>query len=443
MKRKRILALLGTALVLAIAITLAAVLIPSWTGAQASADTPLQTSGTAVPAPVTSPSVIVEGRLLPVRHSSLSMSAGGIVAEILAHEGDTLAAGDVILRLRNEQQQAAVAQAEAALASAQASLGLVQAGARAQEIAAAQAGLDGAQARLARMQEGTRPQEIAATRASLEAAKATLQRLYDGPDKNVRIAAEAELSNAEAAMAAAQAAYDPIAGRPDAGMLPQSLQLQQATNNLQAAKARYDVLFAAPEAYQVAQARAQVKQAEANLDRMLKPATANEIAEAQAAVRQAQAQSDLLTAGAPKEQIAVAQAAVDQARAALQLAQAILSDTELRAPFAGALAALYVAAGEQAIPGAPVAELGDLSQWQVETSDLAELDITRVQEGQPVTLTFDAIPGLVLQGMVVRIQSLGVDKVGDVTYTVVIHPEQADPRLRWNMTAVVTIAYGE
>jgi len=439
MKKKRILALLGTAIILATAITLAAVLIPSWIGVQASADTPPPTSGTAVPAPAASPSVIVEGRLLPVRHAGLSMPAGGIVAEILAREGDTLEAGEVILRLRNEQQQAAVAQAQAALASAQANLGLLQAGARAQEIAAAQAGLDGAQARLARLKEAARPQEIAAGHAALEAAKATLQRLYDGPDKNVRIAAEAELSNAEAALATAQAAYDPISGRPDAGALPQSLQLQQATNNFQAAKARYDALFAAPEAYQVAQARAPVKEAEANLDRMLRPATANEIAEAQAAVRQAQAQFDLLTADAPNEQIAAAQAAVDEARAALQLAQANLSDTELRAPFAGTLAALHVAAGEQAIPGAPVAELGDLSQWQVETSDLAELDITRVQEGQPVTLTFDAIPGLVLQGTVGRIQPLGVDRVGDVTYTVVIHPARLDPRLRWNMTAVVTI----
>jgi HlyD family secretion protein len=383
--------------------------------------------------------VIVEGRLLPLQHASLSMAAGGIVDEVLAQEGDTLEAGQVILRLRSEQQQAAVAQAEAALVSAQANLGLLQAGARTQEIAAAQAGLDGAQARQARLQEGARPHDVTAGRAVLEATKAALQRLYDGPDKNVRIAAEADLSNAEAALAAAQAAYDPIAGRPDAGMLPQSLQLQQATNSFAAVRARYDALFAAPEAYQVAQARAQVKQAEANLDRLLKPATANEIAEAQAGVRQSQAQFELLAAGAPKEQIAAARAAVDQAKGALQLAQANLSDAKLRAPFAGTLAALQVGAGEQVMPGVPIAVLGDLSQWQVETSDLAELDITRVQEGLPVTLTFDAVDGLELQGTVVRIQPLGVDKVGDVTYTVVIHPEQQDPRLRWNMTAVVTI----
>ena len=439
MKKRRIIALLGTALILATGIALTIALVPTWTGAQASADTPPEVPGAVIGTSASNPPVIVEGRLLPVQSASLSMPVSGIVAEVLVHEGDIVDAGEVLLRLRNVQQQAAVAQAEAALAGAQASLDLLQAGPRTQEIDFAQAALDGAQAGLARLQEGTRPQEIAAARATLEAASAALQRLYDGPDKNTRIAAESELSNAEAALAAAQAVYDRVAGRPDAGMLPESLQLQQATNNYEAAKARYDSLFAAPEAYQVAEGRAQVKQAEANLARMLKPASQNEIAGTEAAVRQSQAQLGLLEAGARSEQVAAAQASVDQAQAALDLSKAALADTELRAPFAGILAALHVAVGEQAAFGAPIAELGDLSQWLVETSDLAELDITRIREAQVVTLTFDAVPGLSLPGTVERIQQLGVDKVGEVTYKVLIHPEKQDARLLWNMTVVVTI----
>lgn len=439
MKKRRIFMLLGIAALLATGIALAAVLVPSWSGAQASADTPPGAQGAAPGAPAAHRSVIVEGRFLPVQHASLSMATGGIVAEILVQEGGTVEAGEVILRVRNEQQQATVAQAEAALAGAHAGLGLLLAGARTEETGSAQAALEGAQAGLARLQEGARPEEVAAARASLEAAEAALQRLYAGPDRNTRIAAEAELSNAEAAMAAAQAAYDQVAGRADVGMLPQSLQLQQATNNYEAAKARYDSLFSAPEAYLVAEARAQVKQAEASLGRMLKPATESQIAEANAAVRQAQAQVDMLAAGARAEQVAAARAAVDQARAALDSASAALADTELRAPFAGTVAALHVTAGEQASPGVPVAVLGDLTRWMVETSDLAELDITRVQEGQAVTLTFDAIPDLSMAGTVVRIQPLGVEKVGDMTYKAVIRPEEQDPRLRWNMTVVVTI----
>jgi hypothetical protein len=40
---------------------------------------------------------------------------------------------------------------------------------------------------------------------------------------------------------------------------------------------------------------------------------------------------------------------------------------------------------------------------------------------------------------VVRIKPLGVEKLGDVTYTVVIQPDEQDARLRWKMTAVATI----
>ena len=38
-----------------------------------------------------------------------------------------------------------------------------------------------------------------------------------------------------------------------------------------------------------------------------------------------------------------------------------------------------------------------------------------------------------------RLQPKGEKKLGDMTYTVVIRVEDPDPRLLWNMTAVVTL----
>jgi HlyD family secretion protein len=391
------------------------------------AESPLQTG------------IVAEGVVVPARYATLSMAASGIVDQILAGEGTTVEAGQVILRLQNAHQQAAVAEAQAALTNAQAQYQALAAGARTQEVAAAQASLDAAQARLARLKEGPRPEDLAAGEAALAAARASLQRLYDGPDEQTRIAAKADLANAEAAVRQAQAAYDQVSGRAEIAMLPQSLQLQQATNAYEAAKARYDALFDDPDADLVANAQAQVKQAQANVDRLRKPATDNEIAEAEAAVRQVQAQLDLLTAGARPQEIDAAAAAVDQAKAALQQAQASLADTELRAPFAGTLAMLSVKEGEQVGAGVPIAQLADLTTWQVETDDLTELDIVNVHEGDLVTLTFDAIKDLELTGTVVRIKPLGVEKLGDVTYTVVIQPDEQDARLRWKMTAVATI----
>jgi HlyD family secretion protein len=383
--------------------------------------------------------VVAEAVVVPVEYATLSMPASGIAAEIWVEEGDVVEAGQLILRLQDTHQRAAVAQAEAALATAQAQLDALEAGPRGQEIAAAQGSLDAAWARLARLQEGARAEEIAAARANLEAAQASLERLYDGPDEATRIAAESDLDNAEAALRQAQAAYDPVASRGDVMMLPQSLALQQATNNYESAKARYDALFDEPDDDLVANARAGVKQAQANLDRLLEPVTENEIAEAEAMVRQAEAQVDLLQAGVRDEEIAAAAAAVAGAEAALQQARASLADTELRAPFAGSLAALHVKPGEQVVAGTPIAELADLTAWQVETDDLTELDIVKVREGDRVIVTFDAVEDLELPGTVERIKSIGQEKLGDITYTVVVRLDEQDPHLRWNMTAVVTV----
>lgn len=383
--------------------------------------------------------VVAEGVVVPAQYATLSMPASGIVAEILVQEGAMVEAGQAIVQLTNAHQRAAVAEAEAALASAQAGLDALQAGARSQEIDAAQASLDATQARLAWLVEGARPEEIAAAEASLAAARATLQRLYDGPDEHTRIAVKADLDNAEAALRQAQTAYDLVAASKEIAMLPQSLQLEQATNAYEAAKARYDALYAEPDADLVANARAQVKQAQANLDRLREPVTENEIAEAEAMVRQAEAQLELLVSGSRTEEVAAAQAAVDQARAGLEQAQASLDDTQLRAPFAGTVATLYVKEGEQVVAGMPVVQLADLTAWQIETDDLTELDVVKVQEGDRLMLHFDAIEDLELTGTVQRIKPLGEEKRGDITYTVVIRPDEQDPRLRWNMTAVATI----
>jgi HlyD family secretion protein len=383
--------------------------------------------------------VVAEGTIVPVQHATLSMAASGIVEEILISEGEVADVGEVILRLQSAHQRAAVTEAEAAVDSAEASYAALEAGSRVQEIAAVQATLDASEARLARLKEGARPEEIAAAEARLAAARAALQRLYDGPDEHTKIAAGAELANAEAALRQAQAAYDRVAGRSDVAMLPQSLQLQQATNVYEAAQARYDALFDDPEADLVSHAQAQVKEAQANLDRLREPVTANEIAEAEAMVRQAQAQHDLALVGARGEELAAAAAAVDQARAGLEQARASLVDTELRAPFAGTIAALEVSHGEQVVAGMPILQLARLGTWQVETDDLTELDIVRVQEGESVTVTFDAIEGLQFAGTVQRIKAVGQEKMGDITYTVIVQLDEQDPHLRWNMTAVVMI----
>lgn len=333
--------------------------------------------------------ITAEGRVVPVKYALLSTNVGGTVVEAPAAEGARVEAGQLILRLDSRQQAAAVAEAEA--------------------------GLQRAQAQLAEAQAGPRPQDVTTAEAAVEAAQAQLARLWQGPTKNDLIAARADLENATAAVKQAQTAYDRDGGpsNPYSGMLASSLQLEQATNNYNASKARYEALQDGPRAADVAAAQAELKRA--------------------------QAQLDLVKAGPRPETIAVAQAGVATAQAALARAKLALADTELHAPFAGDVVAIDIKVGEQVAAGVPVVRVADSSAWRIETTDLTELNVVGLREGTSATMTIDALPGVELRGVVSRVKMLGENKQGDIVYTVVITPDQAEQRLRWNMTAQVQV----
>jgi multidrug efflux pump subunit AcrA (membrane-fusion protein) len=404
---------------------------PNQTGADAASATPEANRAA-------DGSVVADARVVPVQEAQLSVSASGIVEEILVKEGQQVKTGDLLLRLSAAQQKVGVARAQADLQRAQARLDQVKAGARDAEIAQAQAALSAAQTRYDRLSKASLPGNIASAEAALSAAQAGLAKVMDGPSEQQIIEARAGVASAEAQVRQAQAAYNLVKFSPDIGALPQSAQLQQATISYEAAKARLADLQASPRQSDIAGASAQVRQAKAQLDK-LKAEQPDDIAEAAAGVQQSQAQLDLLLAGARKEEVAAAEADVAAATTAVQQALVSLADTELRAPFAGTVAELNVNLGEQISPAASVVRLADLATWQIETEDLTELDVVGVNESTPVSLTFDAIPDLEMAGKVKYVKPLGKDNRGDIVYTVVIEPGQQDPRLLWNMTAVVTL----
>jgi len=391
-----------------------------------------------IPLSATAGAVKASGNIVPALKADLGFPIAGRVKAVAVAVGDQVQEGDLLASLDAAAAEAAVAQAEAALQAARAHLDELRAGPRPQEIEVARARLEMARAQLAQLSEAARPEEIEAAKAEVAAAQAALDQLFQGPREEERILAQAELANAEAALRQAQAAYDRVASRPDVGMLPESLALQQATNNYQAAKARYDALFAKPSAAAVAAARARVQQAKAALGRLQNPATAGQIAAAEAQVRSAQAELDLLTAGARPGEIAAAEAAVAQAEAGLQRARADLANTELRAPFAGTITACHINPGEMAQPGQPVLTLADLSRLQVETRDLSERDVARVAVGQAATIYVEAL-GREISGRVARIAPQANVVGGDVVYTVTIQLDEQPAELRWGMSVDVEI----
>jgi multidrug resistance efflux pump len=119
-------------------------------------------------------------------------------------------------------------------------------------------------------------------------------------------------------------------------------------------------------------------------------------------------------------------------------ARAALANAEVRAPFAGIITTLDLKVGEFASAGQPVVTIADTSHWVVKTTDLTEIDVVELSEGQPVTVTLDAFPGRELKGNVLSIGQNYSTNQGDVVYEVTVLLAEAEATMRWGMTAAVT-----
>jgi len=421
-------------------------------------------------APIANPAgnITAEGILVPLTTVDLAFQTGGIVAELPAAEGVTVAAGDPIIRLDDTAATAAVAEADAGLAAAQAVLSAAEAGAAlaATQWGTAEAHLAAAEAQLALTRAGARPEEQLAAERNLAAAEAGVAEAAAERDAATEVsaarigAAEAQLAVALSQLTALQQAYDTIlttcATLPDGSEVCPLLgpPEEQTRARMQAAEASH------------AAARAALDEARAG-------ATAGERAAADAIVAVAVAQRDvaaaqlaLLKAGARPGQLELAEIAVERARigveragvaateaaagvaqaeagviaaqSAVDAAHAALARMTLVAPFAGTVAQIDVEVGELVAPGVAIARLGSAGGWAVETTDLVELDVAAVAEGRPVAVTLDALPNETLRGTVIDVGRVPETVRGDVVYPVRIAlDDYPDLPLRWGMTAVV------
>jgi RND family efflux transporter MFP subunit len=166
-------------------------------------------------------------------------------------------------------------------------------------------------------------------------------------------------------------------------------------------------------------------------------------AEAQANLNATQTQYDYLKrVGTDEEHLNSAQADIDRSQAAFDSANAILRQATLKAPFSGTIAAVEISPAETVVPGQVVIVIGDLSGFQVETSDLGERDIPNVQVGQDAEVYIEALNQTVA-GTVVEVAGLSETLGGDVVYKVTIDLDDQTPGLYWGMSAEVEINTGK
>ncbi|HEY53631.1 MAG TPA: efflux RND transporter periplasmic adaptor subunit [Caldilineae bacterium] len=367
------------------------------------------------------------------REAQLSLDVAGTVDAVYVREGDSVHKGDVLVQLDTAALERAVANDEQNLIIQEANLAELQDGASDEDIASAQAAVASAQANLDDVLDGADDYDIAAARSSLASAQAAYADLLAGPDANDVAQAEANLRNAEASLQQAQADYDEVSWRSDIGRLPQSLALEQATNNYNVALAAYNNASEDASDEQIKQAKASIAQAEATLQKLLDSPTDTEIAAAKSQLAQAEATLASLLEGASEEKIAVAQAQVEQARINLEDARENLDKASLLAPFDGVITAVHVAEGERA-SGLAV-ELVDANSLEVVLS-VDEVDIGELAVGQPAVITLETWPGEEISGEIVAIAPKALENASAiVAYEVRLSLGKTDLPIRVGMTA--------
>jgi HlyD family secretion protein len=95
--------------------------------------------------------------------------------------------------------------------------------------------------------------------------------------------------------------------------------------------------------------------------------------------------------------------------------------------------------GETAMAGQPVISVGDLSRYQIETTDLDQSQLGGIVEGQAATVTFDALPKIRLPAHIVRIAPMATTGPGGTNFTLTLDLDQPEPGLRWGMTSTIEL----
>ncbi len=334
-------------------------------------------------------SIQVDGVVTPVRSVALKFNLAGRVAGVNVTAGSTVKQGSVLAWLDDSVLKKQLAQAQTAL--------------------------ELAQKQLEQLQAGATPDQIEVAQTALGAAEQNYDRVKQGPTVAQIAPLKANLDNAQAALRQAQAAYDRIGGatNPTIGQSPEARQLQQTTNVYNGALSAYVEAISHPTETELATATAQIRQAQEALDSLTPTPQALELAQAQ----------------------------VDNAQAAFDLLAAQEADYVLRAPFDGTIATKSIEVGQLVQPETTAFVIGDLSQLQIELTDLSAANAARVKLGAPVTITCDSLPGQTFKGTVAQISPLASDHSGSELFQVSIALAPGEmPELKWGLPAHVELA---
>jgi HlyD family secretion protein len=189
-------------------------------------------------------------------------------------------------------------------------------------------------------------------------------------------------------------------------------------------------------------ARAQAAQADKSANVAKRDAVRADALSSQGALAGADAEKVVGNAEVMGASASVAGAGVAQASANVALAQYALDKTVVRAPFDGVVLTHASEQGDVLVPGAPLFTFADEGELHVDV-DFDESDIARIRPGMRAELSFDALPGERIPGVVRAIAPSSTRDAKGSRSVVLEVTLAADPRLRVGLGADVDVIVDE
>lgn len=398
------------------------------------------------------PIVSATGEVVPEQIAQLSIKTGGVVAEVLVSEGDTVVAGQVLIRLEGtEQLQASVSAAQFEMANAQYALENLY---KDTDLLAAQAlkAKDKAEKDLEdlqnqELQQALALEAIADAKKAVEDAERRFRSVSSSADDADIDAQKAQVVLAKDALDKAKDDFEPYEEKPEDNLPRANFQAKLAAaqqiydaavrrlNALEGTGSEADIAVAEAN---LATANAQVTEAEREWERVKEGPNQADVALLEAQIDSAAVDYQIFQNGPDPDDVAIAEARLTNAKSQFAAAEAALADLELEAPFTGVVSELHINPSEWVAPGQPVLLLADLGNLQIETTDLGEIDVAQIKVGDVAIVSFDALPDVVISGTITRIAPKAAEGSG-VNYTVILEMDEVPDALRWGMTAFVDI----
>jgi len=387
------------------------------------------------------------GAILPKRQVPLTFASFGPVAEIYVTAGQRVRAGDIIARLDTSEFQQIIDNATIALQVQRSAYEALLTPARPVDIAAAEAALAAARA-----------QYFAAVSTAPTAQQREIARMQSELARNQFYQLQLQRDALTPPDLSDFALNLNIIPNIDPSVLPDELQdvaddvnqgINQFNAQLSSNLSQLTLRQAQSTIAQIEQQRRSIEdrldEAETNAEiaELRYQATLNRgpdsgaVAAANAAIVQAQVALDRLLNGPSTMDIAQAELSVRLAENALKQAQQSLTNAELRAPFDGIVAQNNLRVGDLP-PQGPAVLLVDNESFLIDMP-LDETDVVNVAAGQRVEVLVDALPDVVLSGVVERVAFTPV-RIGQlVTYNVRIRLDPTSEPIRAGMSATVNI----